>query len=147
MSNEEYDNMAEVEGQVFPPDRPVPGLDILDVVYNAVHQLAKEGRPPAYVFLRTDMYQKAKDANAVPNPNGISVTPGYMSWTDKELDLHCLIQPLCPGEGQKPFMVAFTQEEAMQIVRSSFPPDSFQYAPAATNDTTDPLDVVETNNG
>lgn len=136
--------------EVFPPDRPVPGLDILDVVYNEVQRLAREGTPPAYVFLRTDMYLKAKDANAVPSgDNGVAVTPGYISWTDKELGLHCLIQPLYPGEGQKPFMVAFTHEEAIQIVRASFPHDSFTYAPTTNTgeETITPADVVETNNG
>lgn len=157
--NDEHDETVVAEPnapmEVFPPNRPVPGLDILDVVYSEVQRLAREGTPPAYVFLRTDMYQKAKDANAVPNPDGVAVTPGYISWTDKDLGLHCLIQPLYPGEGQKPFMVAFTHEEAVQIVRASFPRDSFTYMPPATNTreegeepiTPDLVDVVETNNG
>jgi hypothetical protein len=122
--------------------RPIPGMDILKVVYDEAVRRAENGAAPAYAFLRIDVYLLAQAANSAH---------GVMNWLDANTGLNCYILPLMPGEGQSPFILCDNLEQASQVLIASFPTGTFQQLPvddattASKDDTVQ--DVVETTNG
>ena len=112
----------ELDPQVLPtPEdtptvRPIPGLDIINVVHAEAVARAKAGQPPAYCFLRADIYLILVGANA---------TSSITRWLDPDLGLDCYLLPLLPGEGQSPFILASTYDEARGVQIGSFPVGTF----------------------
>lgn len=100
--------------------RPIPGMDILTVVYNEAKNRAQKGVPPAYAFLRIDIYLLAQAANSAT---------GVMNWVDASIDLNCYILPLLPGEDQAPFILCSNLDEASQVLIGSFPIGTFTEVP------------------
>ncbi|WOL31391.1 hypothetical protein [Microcoleus phage My-WqHQDG] len=126
--------------------RPIPGMDILKVVYDEAVRRAENGVAPAYAFLRIDIYLLAQAANSAQ---------GVMNWLDANTGLNCYILPLMPGEGQSPFILCDNLEQASQVLIASFPTGTFQQSPVDDDVATAPVDdtapivqdVVETTNG
>lgn len=96
--------------------RPIPGLDIINVVHAEAVGRAKAGQPPAYCFLRVDIYLILVGTNA---------TSSITHWLDTSIGLDCYLLPLLPGEGQSPFILASTYEEARGVQIGSFPTGTF----------------------
>jgi hypothetical protein len=146
--NVEYGTLPTTEaspgGNTTADYRPIPGMDILKVVYDEAVRRAENGAAPAYAFLRIDIYLLAQAANSAH---------GVMNWLDANTGLNCYILPLMPGEGQSPFILCDNLEQASQVHNGSFPTGTFQPLPdndaAAAGDDTAPIvqNVVETTNG
>lgn len=119
--------------------RPLPGMDILKVVYDEAVRRAEIGMPPTYAFLRIDIYLMTLAANAAT---------GVMNWVDANSKLNCYLLPFWPGEGQSPFVLANNYDEAYSTLIGSYPAGTFQSAPVeetaveATSDDGDSEAVV-----
>lgn len=140
---EEVDGTAPIVEGTTPPELPIPGMDIFRVVQDEVMRRAEEGWPPSYAFIRMDIIMLVAAANSAP---------GLMRWVDEAKGLNCMLVPYLPRDGQKPFFLASTYEEASHVLVASFPDDTFTYTslPSPDNDVQPEItdeEIVETNNG
>jgi len=102
----------------MPEQRMLPGMDITKIVYDEAIRLAGEGTPPAYCFMRNDIYTLLAAANSAP---------GIMRWVNPELSLDCYIIPFFPRGDQNPIILAHSYEQAQEVVIASFPEGTFTF--------------------
>ena len=122
---------------------PIPGSEILRIVYDEVIRLAKkikesgEGIAPKYILVRLDIYLLAM---------GINNATEFLRIVNTEYGLDCTMLPFLPRANQSPFVVGYSYEETKNTYIASFKEGTFQ--PVVPEETPPAeCDAVETSNG